>query len=186
MCAAPSRSDQRNSTRLCRPGDSKKQPRISKRFMRRVQGSKGLFRRGFAQWDYAARATLGKSARICNMWRRPRPSMSFASSVGWVASLMPRPGNPPLPNFIVLLSNRGHKGSPTVIHALARTRVHEKGLYLSEGRPNAEGRFDTSAMSLTNSMTWIPPSTSACRSLASAKHVWENLTHARDPVACLS
>lgn len=60
-------------------------------------------------------------------------------------------------------------------------------VYLSEGRPNAEGRFDSSAMamSLTNSMTWIPPSTSVCRSLATAKHVWENLTHARYPVACL-
>ena len=37
-------------------------------------------------------------------------------------------------------------------------------VYLSEGRPNVEGRFDTSAVSLTNSMTWIPPSTSVCRS----------------------
>ena len=58
-------------------------------------------------------------------------------------------------------------------------------VYLSEGRPNAKGRFDTSALSLTNSMTWIPPSTSVCRSLVSAKHVWENLTYARYPVACL-
>jgi hypothetical protein len=58
-------------------------------------------------------------------------------------------------------------------------------VYLSEGESNAEGRFDTSAPSLTNSMTWIPPSTSACRSPAMAKHVWENLIPARDPVARL-
>ncbi len=68
----------------------------------------------------------------------------------------------------------------------APERMKKDRVYLTEGRPNAEGRFDTSAMSLTNSMTWIPPSTSACRSPAMAKHVWENLTHARDPVACLS
>src|SRR6266516_370295 len=61
----------------------------------------------------------------------------------------------------------------------------KKQVYLSEGGPNAEGRFDTSAMSLTNSMTWIPPSTSVCRSSEMAKHVLENLTHAQYPVACL-
>src|SRR5439155_5445642 len=54
----------------------------------------------------------------------------------------------------------------------------------SKGRSNAEGRFDTSASSLTKSMTWIPASTSICDS-QSGKHVGENLTQVRYPVACL-
>src|SRR5690348_17102803 len=48
-------------------------------------------------------------------------------------------------------------------------------VYLSQGRPSAEGRFDTSAASLTNSMSLY-----TCKhqrlwlALMGAKHVWEN------------
>src|SRR5215831_14616269 len=45
---------------------------------------------------------------------------------------------------------------------------------LSRSRPNAEGRCDSSATSLTNSMTWIPLSTSVGCSPALEKHVGEN------------
>ena len=55
---------------------------LEARFTPLVQGSKGLFRRGFVPWDYAGLATLGKSARICNMWRQRLLSMSSVSSVG--------------------------------------------------------------------------------------------------------
>src|SRR5436309_15225538 len=65
----------------------------------------------------------------------------------------------------------------------ARTSAHEKGLYWSKGRPNAEGRFDTSAPSLTNSMTWIPLSTSVCCSLSREARRGE-FPIARYPVAC--
>src|SRR5256714_13863271 len=72
---------------------------------------------------------------------------------------------------------------PPVLHALRRTSAHEKGLYWSEGRPNAEGRCDTSAASLTNSMTWIPLSTSVCCSLSCEARRGE-FPIARYPVAC--
>ena len=79
-----------------------------------AQAWKGRFRKGSAPWDYAARATSGKSARICNMWQQRQPSMSFVSSVGWMVSLMPRPGSPPLLSYIAQLLREGPKGSPPV------------------------------------------------------------------------
>jgi hypothetical protein len=82
MCAAPSRSDPRSSTRRCRPGDSKKAPRTSRPCMPLAQVWKGRLRKECARWDYAAHATSGKSARIYNMWRQRQSSMSFVSSVG--------------------------------------------------------------------------------------------------------
>src|SRR6266513_3438091 len=64
-----------------------------------------------------------------------------------------------------------------------RTSVHEKGVDSSEVGPNGEGRFDTSATSLTNSMTWIPLSTSVCCSLSREARRGE-FPIARYPVAC--
>ena len=50
----------------------------------------------------------------------------------------------------------GKRGSPTVIHALARTTVHEKVLSFLSGEGNARDRFDARATSLTNRMIRMP------------------------------
>lgn len=55
---------------------------------------------------------------------------------------------------------------------------------LPAGEGNAEGRLDTSAMSLTNSMTQIPPSTTVCRSPSGEARRGE-FDHAQYPVAHL-
>src|SRR5436309_13006957 len=48
------------------------------------------------------------------------------------------------------------QGSPAVIHALARTTVHEKVLSFLSGEGNARDRFDARATSLTNRMIRMP------------------------------
>ena len=102
----------------CGPGESKNQLRTSRPCMPLAQAWKGLFRKEYERWDYVARATSGKSARICNTWRPRQPSMSFVSSVGWRVSLMRRPGSHPLSNCIVRLLKRGLKGFATSIKAV--------------------------------------------------------------------
>src|SRR5215469_908076 len=91
-----------------------KAPGTSRPCMPPVQAWKGRFRKGFAPWDYAARAPSGKSARICTMWQQRLPSMSFVSSIGWMVSLMPRPDSPLLHSYIARLLRVGQKGSPPV------------------------------------------------------------------------
>ncbi len=63
-----------------------------------------------------------------------------------------------------------------------RTTAHEKVLYFVSGEGNVRDRFETSAMSLSNSViadaSQAPLSVARCK----AKHVWENLTHAWHPV----
>ena len=94
--------------------------------MPHVQASKGLFRKGSAPWDYAGRATLGKRERTCNMWPQLRPSISFDSSVGSMASLMLRPGSHRLPKCIVRLLKRGVKGVRHHYRGCVRTKYDGK------------------------------------------------------------
>ncbi len=66
----------------CKPGESAKPPKTSRPSLPGAQALRGPFRKGSAPWEYAARAPLGKNARIYTMWPQRQPSMSFVSCVG--------------------------------------------------------------------------------------------------------
>ncbi len=66
-----------------------------------------------------------------------------------------------------------------------RTTAHEKVLYFVSGEGNVRDRFETNAMSLSNSVIADASQVPLSVARRKAKHVWENLTQLGIPLSSL-